>query len=208
MGLQSSIPNLCRRSLAYFCWHKNNPSLLRSTSNPRKYITAFLPYALASSTLGRSGPFSRNCNIDLPIDISPSHYGSHHLGFAELPWLGAPPLLAASPTTSSPGCFFGHTTLSDPPLSPFTTEEGFIFLLNKCFRHFTSSSTVTNSTYIALPALTFHFLRSSPPVGVPDCILAESPRTAIPDRIHEHVPAYSNTECRPHEPGSDTTGRI
>ncbi|KAF7836014.1 Retrovirus-related Pol polyprotein from transposon TNT 1-94 [Senna tora] len=57
------------------------------------------------------------------------------LALLSSPWLRAPSLLAASLTTSSPGRFLGHTTLCDPPLSPFTTEYGFIFLLNRCFRH-------------------------------------------------------------------------
>ncbi|KAF7809704.1 salicylate carboxymethyltransferase-like [Senna tora] len=202
---------------------KKLPSLLPLQSSQRKPENSilllhwfvvqmsphFLPCALASSTLGRNGPFSRSCNIDFPVDTSPSRYGSLHLGFAELP-------LASS--SIFVGCLANH-------LVPWTNSFSKCWSLASFVRAYKpvrvshaslgvfaslmccsmSSSTVTDSTYIALPALTFHFLRSSPSVGVPDCIPTESPRTAIPDLMHEHVPAYSNTEWRSHEPGSDTT---
>lgn len=39
IGLQSVRPCFSFRSQAYFCWDKNNPSLVFSTLSPRKYFS-------------------------------------------------------------------------------------------------------------------------------------------------------------------------
>ncbi|KAF7829371.1 spermidine synthase 1 [Senna tora] len=90
------------------------------------------------------------------------------LALLSSPWLRAPSLLAASPTTSSPGRSFSKCwslasfVRAYKPVRVSHASLGVFASLMCCSM---SSSTVTDNTYIALPALTFHFLRSSPSIG-------------------------------------------